>query len=510
MTAEALLTRFTQDDAPAHLDAYLRRQRWFGGRGREATGTEVVEVIPLRDDGFAIWIVLVAVRYAEGEGDLYHLPLVRRHLSEAAVTNSDDARLVLIGNEDGEEVAIYDALADDGALEVIWQAIAGNEVHRGTAGELKLSNLRGGGEREQTETETALRLLAREQSNSAVVRGDREMLKCLRKVARGVSPEVEMTSALLSAGFDRVAAPLGTMEYRGDDGQLILLALIQPYFRGGTEGWALALTSLRVHYADAEEAGNEQAERTEAATKGSTFTPEAVRIGALTAAMHVAMLDQNLPADLRSYPVDRALLDGWATQMTADLDRLLERSVPDLEPLRAHRDSIDAAFAAVRDLTDGGMAIRVHGDYHLGQLLRTDQGWIVLDFEGEPSRPLAERRAHSSPLNDVAGMLRSFEYAAAVELRERTPPGEVVSPTLQRHGDEWVAVNRAAFWGAYTAAVAGSGLLPSGEGAGTLLRAFELRKGVYEVIYELGHRPDWVSIPLRFLLGTGATASVAS
>jgi maltokinase len=510
MTAETLLARFKEDDARAHLGAYLRRQRWFGGRGREATATDVVEAIPLREDEFAIWIVLVAVHYAQGEDDLYHVPLVRRHLAAATVTNSDDARLVVIGTENGEEVAIYDALADNSALQIMWQAIAGNEVHGGTAGELRLRNLRGIGVHIETETDAALRPLAREQTNSAVVRGDREMLKCLRRVVRGVSPEVEMTSALLSAGFDRVAAPLGTMEYMGDDGRPVLLALVQPYFRGGTEGWALALTSLRVHYADAEEAGNEQIERTEAATKGSTFTPEAVRIGALTAAMHVAMLDQNLPEGLRAYPVDRELLDRWAAQMTADLDRLLERSVPELDQLRAHREVIDAAFGAVRELADGGMAIRVHGDYHLGQLLRTDQGWIMLDFEGEPRRPLAERRAHSSPLNDVAGMLRSFDYAAAVELRERTPPGEVVSPTLERHGDEWVAVNRAAFWGAYTAAVAGSGLLPSGDGARTLLRAFELRKGVYEVIYELGHRPDWVSIPLRFLLGTGATAPVAS
>ncbi|HEY6380163.1 MAG TPA: hypothetical protein VI316_13395 [Candidatus Dormibacteraeota bacterium] len=509
MTAAPLLERWRQEDARRHLEAFLRRQRWFGGRGRDVTGVAVVDAIPLREGDLGLCILLVAVRYFVGDDELYHLPLVSRRLTDAAVTGADDPRLVLLDGEDSDTVAVYDALADPGALEEVWRAIAAGEVHHGKAGDVRMRRLRPPTAGAQPDGGTAIRPLAREQSNSAAVRGDTEMLKCLRHVVRGVSPEVEMTTALLSAGFERVAAPLGTVEYLGHDGTPILLALIQSYLGGGTEGWALALTSLRVHYADAEEAQDEHAGREEAAIKGATFTPEAIRIGALTAALHLAMLDHNLPAALRAFPAGRDLLERWAAEMTVDLDRLLGRPEPQLDGLRARRDAIAATFAALRDLPDGGMAIRVHGDYHLSQLLRTDEGWTVLDFEGEPRRPLVERRAHSSPLSDVAGMLRSFHYAAAVELRERTPPDEQVSEVLQEQGDAWVAANRDAFWAAYTAAVAGSGLLPSGDGVRVMIRAFELRKGIYEVGYELGHRPDWLSIPLRSLLAAGPAAVAA-
>ncbi|HET9050977.1 MAG TPA: hypothetical protein VFO60_04695, partial [Candidatus Dormibacteraeota bacterium] len=428
---------------------------------------------------------------------------------------------------DGEPAAICDALADPAALAELWDAIRGAETRPGAAGEIRCVNLRmppaedDGG---------AIRLLGREQSNTSAVRGDRELLKCLRRVAPGVSPELELTDALARAGFTRVAAPLGAAEYRpAGGGEPTLLAVVQPFLSNGTEGWSLALTSLRALYADMEEMvlpGTPVGDVTLRVERGggeavavrpvaepapavvapdpgegaATFAPEAARLGRVTAEMHLALLRVDGGAEVDARPVTHDDLAGWSRDMTAELDDLLANASAAVDPLRARRPELVAAFEAVRDVA-GGTAIRVHGDYHLGQALRTDDGWTIIDFEGEPNLPLPERRRRSTALRDVAGMLRSFDYAAAAALAERLSPADPEWTRLEPLGDAWSAANRAAFWSAYTETVEGSPLLPDEAATGVLLRAFELRKAVYETGYELGHRPDWIGIPMRFLLG---------
>ncbi|HEX4621390.1 MAG TPA: hypothetical protein VH208_07470, partial [Myxococcaceae bacterium] len=163
------------------------------------------------------------------------------------------------------------------------------------------------------------------------------------------------------------------------------------------------------------------------------------------------------------------------------------------------QEALRQALAAVAEVESGGSAIRYHGDLHLSQVIRTDSGWVVLDFEGEPHRPVEERRLLSSPLRDVAGMLRSFEYAAAVGLLERAAPGDSNWESLQAFGDGWAEVNRRVFLDAYLGVSGLGSLLPPHDATEVLLRAFEIQKAIYEVRYELGHRPDWAGIPLRFL-----------
>jgi trehalose synthase-fused probable maltokinase len=188
--------------------------------------------------------------------------------------------------------------------------------------------------------------------------------------------------------------------------------------------------------------------------------------------------------------------------MAAELDRLLRSDAPQLAPLRARRPSLLARIEALRELDgDAGLAIRIHGDYHLGQVLRVDAGWVVLDFEGEPDRPLAVRRVRASPLRDVAGMLRSFHYAAAAALMERLSPQSRGWEPLFLQGQAWAEATGDAFWDAYLArASAGGSLLPSPRATLVMRDAFAVQKAIYEVRYELGHRPDWVAIPLRYLL----------
>ncbi len=323
-----------------------------------------------------------------------------------------------------------------------------------------------------------------EQSNSSLIYDDQLILKVFRRLQPGPNPEVEMTSALERVGFTQVAPPLATK--RRDDFDL---AILQPFLAGGTEGWAMALTSLRDLFGvfDTQpvpmvidiDAGPPP---TSPADAGGDFSGEADRLGATSAEMHLALAEAfgRSPGDVGAWAASVAQHVAASSLSDADKDR---------------------AFAVVdtlRDVAEPGSAIRVHGDYHLGQVMRTDTGWFVLDFEGEPERPLDERRQPSSPLRDVAGMLRSIHYAAMVGLSDRD---EV------ELADAWEARNRQAFLDGYFREVKRGALIPDERPAvEAIIRAFELEKAVYEVDYEAAHRPHWKNIPeaaVQRLLGGG-------
>ena len=309
------------------------------------------------------------------------------------------------------------------------------------------------------EEATTARPIGTEQSNTSIVYDERLILKVFRRLV-GMNPEVEMIRGLAGAGFAHVAPPVAVWQDGGDD-----LALLQPFLVGGLEGWALALSSLRVLLTD----GGDPA------ASGADFAPEARRLGEVTADMHLALAD--------AFGVAAGDAAEWLEAIAARVRSVAAAGVD--------ADAVEARLRAAARPGDAGGSIRVHGDYHLGQVMRTDEGWFVLDFEGEPTRPIEERRHPSSPLRDVAGMLRSLSYAAAVAVRERgTDDGGDLA-------DQWEERNREAFIAAYLGGMAGSPLLPADPTVTlALLGAFELDKAVYEVAYEAAHRPDWVEIPL--------------
>ncbi len=332
--------------------------------------------------------------------------------------------------------------------------------------------------------------------------GGQHLLKVMRRLAFEPSVELEMTRALADAGFRHLAPPQAWLHYeREDRPHGALLAMAQPFLHNGTEGWTLALTSLRDLYADAEEhLPGDAAQRTQAVEDaGGSFTAKSARLGDITAQMHLALADARGP-DLAPAPITPAMLTAWADEILGELDGLIARGGEALSELPAHRDALGARIDGIRTLRQPGLAIRIHGDYHLGQVLRTDAGWTVLDFEGEPRRPVEHRRRRHSALRDVAGMLRSFDYAASVALIERLTPDDPAWEHLRAHGLSWAAANREAFWATYIERTAGTTLLPDPGAALTLRRAFEIQKAVYEVEYELAHRPAWVPVPLGFLL----------
>ncbi len=424
------------------LPDFLPRQRWYGAVDREVAGVEVDAFEVLREETPTLAWLLADVSFEDGSSATFQVPIGLRPLEQTERFLEGKGRSFLgdVDTDDGPAL-VYDALVDpELALALVRHIAPGEDVHR-------------------------VRPLNVEQSNTSVVYDERLIMKLFRRVAEGPNPDVEMTEALASAGFGHISAPVAAWRRDGRD-----LAVVREFLDGGTVGWALALTSLR----DVYDSRNDPSE------SGGNFAPEAGRLGRITAEMHLA-----LAKAFGTSPGDPA---AWADAMKSNLARSRARQLDG--------KAIRAKYEQLRKVKDSGVAMRIHGDYHLGQTMRTDRGWYVLDFEGEPAVPLSERRALSSPLRDVAGMLRSFHYAAQVALVERGEGAD--DAELRALGRRWEQHVSDAFCAEYFGTDGIDALVPQDEDdRQRVLDAFVLAKAVYEVGYELANRPDWVGIPLE-------------
>lgn len=425
------------------LHEWLPRQRWFAGKGRPVTGFVLVaatEMLPL--DGSA------------GPG-LLHL-LVRAQQPSPPDRPADDCYQILIGVRSSLPTTLAGALigrVERGPLagRTVYDALHDPRLADLLLERFRVSGTLGALRFERTAAIPAglpPRVLDAEQSNTSLVYGDAYILKIFRRVFPGTNPDLELPLALAREGCERVPAPVAWFEAPGPEP--LTLGVLQPFLHGARDGWQLALTAL---------------------TAGRDFVPEARALGRATAEVHTA-----LAAALPTPP-----LHGTQTrQLIAQMTQRLEAAAQAVPALAPYVPALRTAFDAVTALghRGGGWARqRVHGDLHLGQALRSPDGfWSLIDFEGEPARPLDERRRPSPPVRDVAGMLRSFDYAA----RSHRP-----------WNPEWAARCRAAYCEGYALA---SGTDPRGEPE--LLRAHETDKAVYEVVYEARHRPDWLPVPM--------------
>ncbi|MFF9100018.1 maltokinase [Streptomyces rubrogriseus] len=436
----------------ASLDPLLRewlpRQRWFAGKGRPVTGFSLVaatELLPA-DSRLGLHHVLVRAHQrhtpagggAREPGDCYQLLIGTR---EALPPRLAPALIGHVTEGPAAGRTAYDALYDTRPAEVLLEALR----TRARIGGLRFERAPDDGIR----AGLVPRLMTAEQSNSSVVYGDTFILKLLRRIVPGVNPDLELPLALAREGCPRVPAPAGWM-VADLAGRSWVLGVLQPYLQGATDGWELALREL---------------------AKGEDFAAEARALGRATAEVHTA-LARALPTVTLGHAQARQLADGMIERLEA-----AARAVP---LLRSYAPGLRTAFTALADLASEGRtwsAQRVHGDLHLGQCLRSPDGeWSLIDFEGEPAKPLAERRLPQPAVRDVAGMLRSFDYAAhSADVRV---PG-------------WAESCRAAYCTGYAEA---GGHDPRTDPV--LLRAYETDKAVYEVLYEARHRPDWLEVPL--------------
>ena len=437
------------------LATWLVKQRWFAGKGRTVHDLAIVadtEIIP-GDPGLRHLMVTVS---HGATSDCYQLFIGCRARLPARL------RHARIGTH--ASLQIYDGLHDSDLTRTLLDAIAAER----TVGMLRFCRMPG------AEIDTGLDslVLTGEQSNTSLVFGEAAIFKVFRRVTPGPNPDLEVASALAQLGSSHIAEPFGWVETK-IDGVTAVLAILSRYLRAASDGWSLAATSVRDLYATEE--------GIRAAEAGGDFAGEAERLGAATAQVHRDLAEAFGRSELGPDAV---------RELAEQMYRRLDLAVAAVPGLAACADKVGDAYSNLAKLTEPVPAQRVHGDYHLGQVLRTQTGWVVLDFEGEPASPLAQRRARSTPLRDVAGMLRSFDYAARHQLLTRPVAGP--SPGLADKASDWVRRNGDAFCAGYAAA---GGLDPAENYV--LLRAMLLDKAVYEVVYEARNRPTWVPIPLE-------------
>ena len=424
------------------LREWLAAQRWFAAKGRELREVRALETFTLRGES-PVLLALVETRFAAGPPERYQVLLgTHRGASDGAL-------------------AFDDAVGDPREGALLAGLFGGERTLRGAHGDVGFHRADGAA---PMGVDPVVRPMGVEQSNSSVILDETSVLKVFRRLEDGESPELEMLRELTAQGFDSIARLQGWYAYAAGDTQ-VTLGVLQEFVGDATDGWTLALAAI-------------------AAGDGGIFDRLGV-LGGVTGAMHTA-LGRAAGTDFAAEPFGADAL----TALTAAIDGQIERRWRALGEGAAELVGRDGALRervrAMGRAGIGGRLIRHHGDFHLGQTLaRPDGRWVIIDFEGEPARSLQDRRRRQSPLRDVAGMLRSFAYAASASAVLHGTPAPA----------DWEARARAAFLDGYLEHV-DPALLPAGRPAtDELLGLFELEKAVYELGYEIDNRPAWVGIP---------------
>ena len=451
-------------DVTKSLTAFVADARWFGGKGRDFEITDV-RTIPLAED---VTTILVEVAYDDGGGDLYQVPISSYDDPQDRIGHA------LIG--EWEDQFHYDAVHDRDAMQGWLSAFAAatpssphGAFHRIEDRELDL--------------ESHSTLFSGEQSNSSVAFGEDSLMKVFRRITPGTNPDIEIHEALTRAGNTHVAQLYGYVAT--DD---LHLAMLQQFLRTASDGWDLALVSARNLFAEGDLHADEV---------GGDFAAEAHRLGAAVAEVHELLADE-----FPTKPLDLTATAGvMRDRLTTALDVVPE--------LAEHQAALAERFDAITAIESGShRAQRIHGDLHLGQTLRTSLGWKLVDFEGEPAKDLHERQLPDSPWRDVAGMLRSLDYAARAVARDLSPTDDDEAAQIAYRAEEWVSRNTTAFLDGY---VGHRGEPLTGDER-ALVTAYVADKAVYEAVYETRNRPTWLDIPLAALhrLAEGTTEYATS
>jgi trehalose synthase-fused probable maltokinase len=436
------------------LAPWLEQQRWYASKSRHVTAIEVDECVQVGERP-PLLVAVAQAKFASGSHELYQLPLSLLPRDEI------EGHTVVVATN---EWAAIDALADPGLARDLLRAIDSQAELETEDGFFRFHRAEGAG---ALNAGGSVRPIDVEQSNSSIVFDDETVLKVFRKLEPGINPELELLRFLTRRGYPNISPLHGWYEYEGRS-FTATLGVAQKFYPQATGGWELALEKL--------------------SSAPEWFLDELGSLGTVTAELHNTLAsDAGDPAFSPEEPSSESL-----SLLTATIDEDIERifiRLPDDERVAAiagRGQDVRERVAQRSQIGGGGRAIRTHGDYHLGQTLHTPDAWVIIDFEGEPARPLFERRQKRSPLRDVASMLRSFAYAAsAADITH----GKPAPPDFEDRA-------RRTFLEHYFSTI-DPALLPGGEAAVlNLLAIFELEKAIYELNYELDHRPDWLPIPV--------------
>jgi 1,4-alpha-glucan branching enzyme len=505
------------------LPAFLQRQRWFAGKARSIKAVRFLDWTTGRDLPEGSALSILQVEYGSGQPDTYLLPIGVIEGTEADRLEREQpgrviARLPKIG-------LVYDALADPEFGEALLAAIAGSRTIPAGSGTVQaLTTSAFASARGPIEKRLPVAGGSFEQSNSAILFGDRLIMKIFRRLDLGINPDFEIGRFLSEkTSFDRIPQTAGAILYERPGSEPMMLGILQGLVENQGSGWDHALRELVTYY------------ETNQATDPISFegrpllelideqVPEAIRrsigaylddaatLGQRTAEMHLALASQgDIPA-FKPEPFTKQDVDRLAAEVTKQLERTITGlamsswgvSVP--SAIRDRASLVKDRFVgllsrieALKGTTIDATRIRVHGDYHLGQVLRTDQDFVILDFEGEPAKPLSERLGKVSPLKDVVGMIRSFDYAAFAALFRFAGDDAKVFERLSPLARSWRTWVSASFLKAYLSTARQASFLPRDrKHIALLLDVLTLDKTLYELLYELNNRPDWVKIPLQ-------------
>jgi maltose alpha-D-glucosyltransferase/alpha-amylase len=520
----------------AVLPHYLKPRRWFGSKARTVRSVNIVEAIPVAQarERPKFYVTLLRVDYFEGEAETYVLPVafVTGRRADQVLSEFPQAAVVRLQVE-GEEGLLFDALWDEGFCEALLQAIGRRRRFEGTAGQLAagstrvLRRLRGA-----AEERLAPSVLKAEQSNTSVIYGDRLILKLFRRLDEGINPELEIGRFLTEkTTLAHIAPVAGFIQYRRGRQEPLTVAILQGLVPKEGDAWQYTLDELE-RYFERVLTGQPAAEEVALPAKSlldlaeeapprlatdliGPYLESARLLGKRTAELHVALAsaldDPNFVPESLSPFYQRSLYQSMRS-LTGQVFQLLRKrpeEIPEalrdeVQQLLGLEETILERFQSILGGRSTAMLIRCHGDYHLGQVLYTGKDFVIIDFEGEPARPLSERRIKRCALRDVAGMLRSFHYAVYATLFNHrvsvtVRPEDIAA--LEPWARFWYLWVSAAFLNAYLAGASLVPFLPQGrDELQVLLDAHLLEKAIYELGYELNNRPDWIGIPLQGIL----------
>lgn len=523
-----MLSEDVQDELANYvLPDYLPKMRWFGGKASVIQGIGIIGSAVLPVHGNDVLLLLLQVEYTSGLPEIYFLPLAFAADEQAAAIRADHPQAILCRMQlGGERGIVYDAIFSGAFQKEIFRLMAGNKkLPVSGAEEISFSGNKQLQIHYTREGEIKSKILSAEQSNSSVTYDSAFFLKIYRKVDVSANPDVEITRFLTErAGFKYIPAYMGAIEWTSGDGTVVL-GMMQELVGNNIDGWRYMLDRLSSY----NEKVLSRKDGSIPELRGGLLNPAAFislteelrdlleapvservhLLGVRTGELHLALASLGDFADFK--PVDfslhyqRGLYSSFQTltrkafqSLAASLRKLPEDVRAEAEEMPGLREKILSRFKEIYKKKLDTVKTRVHGDYHLGQTLFTGKEIIILDFEGEPARTYSERRLKRSPLSDVAGMIRSFHYAAygSLFLNGNIKKEDIVK--LMPYADLWFHYMRGFFLDAYLHTVEKSGILPKArEDLAVLLDTFLLEKAVYELNYELNNRPDWVIIPLR-------------
>ena len=511
---------YLETQLPSALPQFLLRQRWFGGKARQIKSVEIPDIVTLTTVN--AYLILARVNYDEGPAETYAIPLLR------GSSEGQASSLRIHPDKSSEEIVLKDALIDQQFLVHLLDAIANRAAWRGIRGQIRAIPTSGLESLWRPAQGTLTpSLMNAEQSNSSVVYDKRLVLKMFRRVEPGLNPDLEIGVFLMEKSSFRNVPPLaGYIEYRDEHGATSSLGMLQGYVANQGDAWQFTLRALAEYYGAVPQSGGlgsgeiphaplialcSQPVPDEARRRIGAYLDSAALLGRRTAELHLALASRADDPDFAPQPSSeadqRALAESATQLLTANFDllRRLKGGMPDQARQEANEilqleEIARRRLQLLARLKGSAMVTRIHGDYHLGQVLFTGSDFVIIDFEGEPARPLAERRKKRSPLQDVAGMLRSFHYAAYAPLLQERNAGSTPDEGLKLSGSwaqywqKWVS---ATFLRTYLEVSGDVIFIPRGrEELALLLDVHLLDKAIYELGYELNNRPSWVRIPL--------------